>query len=206
VYTTSVLRRKEDLMLNGQPIVLLDVDDVICRCIAGMAKLASAKLGRTIEEHHVTTWDFHKSFGPEGEEIKDYIFEEMAREGWCLALEPFPGAVEGVQMLQSIAQVFFVTSPFKSRTWVHERETWLQNHFGIGRSHIVQTNAKFLVRGEVFVDDKPDNLKLWRDYNRPGEGEALLWDRPHNQEEHSFIRVRSWPEVYNRVHVEFYDP
>lgn len=189
-------------MARTLPIVLLDCDDVVARCMNGMAKRASELLGRQITEDDITTWDFHESL-PEGEQIKKKIFDTMSEPGWCLHLEPFPGAVEGVHMLQTIADVFFVTSSFASPTWAHEREAWLLNHFDIPRSHIVHTSAKFLVRGQVFVDDRPKNLIAWRDH-RPREGVPLLWDRPHNRENTSLQRVFNWEQVFNCVKREFY--
>jgi 5'(3')-deoxyribonucleotidase len=156
-----------------------------------MAIIAGEKLGVEIEEGHIKTWDFHETIDSEG--LKDHVYGKMKEEGWCLNLEVFPGAIEGVQRLQEIAEVFFVTSPFDSPFWEYERRLWLKNHFRIDRKHVLQGDAKFLVRGELFIDDKPDHIHKWLRY-MPGRGHALLWDRPHNASS-TLDRVSSWEEV-----------
>jgi 5'(3')-deoxyribonucleotidase len=186
-------------MLNGKPVVLLDVDDVVCRCIQGMAKETGELLGRDILEEEVKTWDFHKTFG--GEELEKHIEAKMSEKGWCFSLEPFPGAVEGVKWLMEIAEVFFVTAPFHGEHWPHERRVWLYKNFGVDRDRVIQAHAKFLVRGELFIDDKIKNLEEWWKY---GDGSTrveipAVWDRPHNREMGKFVRFHNWDEVYDYV-------
>jgi 5'(3')-deoxyribonucleotidase len=190
-------------MLNGKPVVLLDCDDVVARCINGMARIAGSFLGRDITEEDVKTWDFHKSFGDE--DLKQHIYEKMSEKGWCLSLEPFEGAIEGVHELQKISEVFFITSPFHSEHWEFERRAWLLKHFGFKKDRILQGSAKFLVRGEFFVDDKPDHVRQWMNGSHwgtyPYYGLPCLWDRPHNKEAKDLdtYRIHSWDELHLRV-------
>src|SRR5579863_1498243 len=114
-------------MLNGKPIVTLDVDDVVARCVQGMAAEAGKKLGQIITEEDAKTWDFHDTFKQEG--LKEHIEAKMSEKGWCFNLEPFPGAIEGVKKLMEYAEVFFVTAPFHGEHWPHERRLWLYTNF-----------------------------------------------------------------------------
>jgi 5'(3')-deoxyribonucleotidase len=134
--------------------------------------------------------------------VKQHVHERMSSKGWCASLEVFPGAVEGVAELRKYAEVFFVTAPFKSEHWMPERRDWLQDTFKIPHWHIIQTSTKFLVRGEVFVDDKPSHVIDWVKY-MPGAGVGLLWDRPHNRSSDIQTRVHSWEEVVRFVRASF---
>jgi 5'(3')-deoxyribonucleotidase len=185
-------------MLNGKPVVLLDVDDVVCRCIGRMASEAGKKLGLEIHDTDVKTWDFHDTFDSPG--LKEHVEGKMSEKGWCASLEVFPGAVAGVKSLMEISEVFFVTAPFHGEHWMHERRQWLYDNFGIDRKRVLQGHSKFLVRGELFVDDKIENLQKWEAYGKeigvPGMG--VIWDRPHNQQHPgagAFFRVWTWGQL-----------
>jgi 5'(3')-deoxyribonucleotidase len=189
-------------MLDGNQVVLLDVDDVVCRCVQGMANEAGKKLGVEISEDDVKTWDFHDTI--DGPGLKEHIEEKMSEKGWCLSLEPFPGAIEGVKRLMTIAEIFFVTAPFHGEHWMHERRSWLYSNFGVDRDRVIQGHSKFLVRGDVFVDDKVENLVRWEKYGRENNmsGVPVLWDRPHNRLHPgagSLYRIGSWGQLYDFV-------
>lgn len=189
-------------MWKGKPVVGLDVDDVVCRCVQGMANEAGTKLGVEISEEDVKTWDFHDTIDAPG--LKEHIEGRMSEKGWCSSLDVFPGAVEGVQKLMEISEVFFITAPFHGEHWMHERRQWLYKNFGVDRHRVIQCHSKFLVRCNLFVDDKVENLIEWEKY-----GDAIgvhelgaIWDRPHNRNHPSaenFHRIHSWEQLHRFV-------
>lgn len=194
-------------MLNGKPVVILDSDDVLGRCIQKMAEDTQRIVGRLYTEEEILTWDFFDTVShPEYPNLKEVIESLMKTKGWCESIEPFPGAVYGVRKLTDIAEVFVCTSPFGgSEFWEYERRQWLYTHFGIRGRRVMQGYSKFLLHAEAFVDDKPQNVSDWINYNtahalEPGLG--LLWDRPHNRNS-SLNRVRSWEELYDQVYREY---
>lgn len=190
-------------MLDGKPIVLLDVDDVIAQCKKKIAQEASEFLGKTITDEDIVTWELSESFDND-EEIRKHYISKMEEKGWCASLEPFPGAVEGVKAIQEAAQVFFVTSPFHSEHWMHERRIWLKELFDVPNQHIIQCAAKFLISGDVFVDDKPEHVWEWQGFQRRF---AFLWDRPHNRNARpSLTRMRSWPELLQFIRGMAWNP
>jgi 5'(3')-deoxyribonucleotidase len=71
--------------------------------------------------------------------------------------------------------VVAVTTRFKpSKTWAFERDAWLSELFGFNTDDdIIYTGAKELVYGDVFVDDKPDNIIKWK--KRHPNGLAILF-------------------------------
>lgn len=191
-------------MLNGKPVVILDVDDVVAKCVAEMTEEVFEKTGKQYTEDDIKTWDFFDTIHDEIHPgIEDFVTTRMRQKGWCLKLQPFPGSHEGLKELQKIAEVFFCTSPFNSEYWEHERRAWLYKHFQIPSKRIIQGKPKFLVRGELLVDDKIDNCTEWVDYDE--RGIAGIWDRPHNRLTGNFynsrvVRILSWDHLHSYVH------
>lgn len=183
-------------MLNDKPVVILDCDDVVCQCLKGMADVASAKIGVPIPPESLKTWDFFDSVKhPDHPDLKEHVELAMSQQGFCANLEPFPGAVEGVSRLKEIAEVFFCTAPYKGPYWPHERREWLERKFNVEHWRIIQASTKFLIRGELFIDDKVSHVQEWHKY---GAGYAGIWDRPHNHNQYcgTCLRFHNWDEVF----------
>lgn len=196
-------------MIGGKPVVILDSDDVLGRCIQKMAEETHKLVGRLYTEEEILTWDFFATVShPDYPDLKKDVEALMRTKGWCENIQPFSGAVEGVKKLEEIAEVFVCTSPFGGEFWEYERRQWLYTHFGIRGRRVMQGYSKFLLHAEMFVDDKPANVEAWIRYNdaharEPGRG--LLWDRPHNRNiPIDLDRVVSWDELYDRVYRAYY--
>lgn len=90
--------------------------------------------------------------------------------------------------------------PMHSRHWVFERTEWLKEHFDIDLRHVIHTSSKYLVHGDVFLDDKPDHVEGWR--REHPNGLAMLW---HTSNTRTLgmddLRVKSWDEVVKRSRV-----
>jgi 5'(3')-deoxyribonucleotidase len=178
-----------------KPRVLLDGDGVILAFIGGLIPVINDLLGRRYTVEQVTTCDFVTSLGlsvEEGDAVKRWIDNSR---GWCESLESLPGAQEGVARLQEISDVHIVTSPWNScPTWTHEREACLWRHFKIPSQRVHHSSAKYLFKGDVFVDDKTDHVVVWR--NEYPFAKALRWLTPHNlQDEYVGTSTNHWGTV-----------
>jgi 5'(3')-deoxyribonucleotidase len=63
---------------------------------------------------------------------------------------------------------------------------------------VVFTTRKYLVRGDVLIDDKPKHLQQWLTHNLYG----IVFDWPYNQTtdfQGSVWRVTDWPEAVYAV-------
>ena len=90
------------------------------------------------------------------------------------------GAAEGIAYLRSIGDVVWVTAPnHLCPTWDHERRQWLKRHFESPPKDVIFCDDKGLVKGDVFIDDKPENIRRWQSQNP--EGKAYLFDAPNNK-------------------------
>lgn len=176
-------------------IVLTDVDGVLADFCGGLcAELQSRGFGRSPEE--IKHWDLSLSLT--AAELRA-THDIMSSPGFCHGLAWYEGAREFLGGLPG--QVHAVTAPFRNGpTWMHERMTWLSSTIPADRVHFVSGKFKHLVRGDVLIEDHPENAAAWlqahphgvailvdRPWNRPGSAEWTLHQRMYRAE--SFERA-----------------
>lgn len=182
-----------------RPIILVDCDGVLADFVS-----ASLDVLRTfgIDKQHddVKEFDF-AGLGMDKHQRK--ALENRWREpGFCASIKPYDGALEGLRLLRTLADVYAVTAPMNgSVTWQGERAAWLSDHMEFQRDHIVSTAAKHLVNGDVLIEDNPDVLTRWADAGIDRIG--MLWSRPYNAASDWTMRNRwtgsDWQEVCEYV-------
>ena len=174
---------------------LVDVDEVLADFQAPFFEAVHRLLGRKLRAEDCEVWDCFTLL--EEGELK-LVINEIEKPGWCAALSPKTGAKDALDKIRTTMDVYAVTSPFPSKTWVHERDEWLKQHFNFTGKDIVHTRAKYLVRGDAFLDDNPDHVTHWAS-EHPGSL-AMLWDLPNTRAlPMEDMRVRSWGEVLARL-------
>ena len=179
--------------------VLLDVDGVLAGFASAYLDVIREVTGRTYGLNEITAFDIGASLGLTKDEASACKRWLGASRGWCEAIPVLDGAQAGVAALQSIADVYIVTSPWNScATWTHEREAWLKRHFDIPHSRVVHTSAKWLCRGDLIVDDKASAVEQWQAEHPTGRG--VLWSTPHNQlEGWAGERTNDWGVLHEIV-------
>lgn len=197
--------------------LLLDADGVLLDFVGGFLKAVREAGGPVLSPEDFPEWDVFetlkenlaKTHSPEDtRRIMKEVNAAVVRRGFCLELEPLPGAVEAVKAIQAAEhlELFVITSHFGSNeTWVHERDSSLKKHFGIAGKQILHGSSKHIVSGDIFVDDKVDNVTSWMDHN---DGAAFLWDTPHNRgfqgvriDGRSVRRLTSWGELLDILRI-----
>lgn len=164
--------------------VLLDCDGVMADFVGHLRNLL-AQRGHVIGE--VVEYDFLRGFG----EVVGNIARELLKdpETWR-TLPAYDEAIDGVDRIQHHARVAVVTSPWLScREWTHARHAWLRREFDIEARDVIVTSAKELVRGDGFVDDRPETVEAWR---LAHGAHGFVMDRPYNRNSHSHIPRFSW--------------
>lgn len=174
------------MTLKNKKPVLLDVDGVLAGFIE---KMLSYINNRNVEKYPYTiTKEQLYSNKDISADIRkcvkewDELCEDLAKsEGFCQTLPVLPGAQKFVQDLKDKGfNIMYVTSPYKdSPTWAYDRIEWLKRHFGASRYDIISTPEKRYVDGICLVDDKPENIQDWAQYNE--RGYPILFDQPWNQ-------------------------
>jgi 5'(3')-deoxyribonucleotidase len=100
-----------------------------------------------------------------GPEEKDRALSILEDPLFWRHLPLIPGAQEGVRALEKAGyEIIWVTAPWKSCVgWADARREWLDEHFGLeekGHGYI-PTAEKSAVDGNIFIDDKPENVRDW---------------------------------------------
>lgn len=174
---------------------LIDADEVLFDFQSAAFSILHKLNGRVLTSSDYHVWDLFSEIRPDE---KDHLIAEISKPGFCRDLKPLPGAQEAVRQLRAVVDVYAVTSPWTSPTWVYERNASLEEHFSINKKHIVQTSAKYLVKGDFFLDDNPTHVTEWSAAHPDGVG--MLWHIPNTRNlglDHQ--RVRSWDEVHAKV-------
>lgn len=172
--------------------VLLDCDEVLGDFVGAYLRVVDEHAGKRFVAADVTDWNLAKCIKLHPD-VQELVNNDIRSEGFCSSIQVIPGAIEGVRRLREVSEVIVVTAPMEgSRSWVGERTEWLGHHFGLKSRDIIYTSQKQLIKGHVLIDDAPGNLKGFA-------GTAMLWDRPHNREEQSFLRVANWDECIQTI-------
>jgi 5'(3')-deoxyribonucleotidase len=160
-----------------KPRVGVDVDGVLADLLAPLFQHLNTMLGTAYAADHMKDWDITELIPPaRRDEFWNTFGQEVRVHD---ALKPLPGAIEGMRFLAEHADVYVVTAYLRSApTWVHDRDRWLSEHFGVSDKKIVHTHAKYVFSGAMLVDDKPQTVLRWQEENPNGLG--VLWAQPYN--------------------------
>lgn len=176
--------------------LLVDCDDVLADFKTPARALMREMFGIEIELENLQHWDLFSVLTPEQHQL---LLDAMGRPGVCYSLPILPGAKEGIERLRSEGTVVVVTRPVLRPTWVYERTHWLMDKLGFTEDQVINTAAKQLVRGDILLDDNPENISMWTRHHPAGAG--MMWALPNTEhmremDEH---RVRTWDSVLDRV-------
>jgi 5'(3')-deoxyribonucleotidase len=181
-----------------KPIVFLDVDGVLADFVGGYLKLLAEHTGLIVDREAIDQFDIGAALGLTGEQSSRMKRAIGSAPGFARELGIYPGAVEGVRLLEQVADVYIATSPWNSNpTWTHDREWWLKEHFGIPHAKVTHTSQKHLLRGDFLIDDKTETLMKFIAVNKSG---AIQWETPHNRRDGWLgPSTSNWYELAERV-------
>lgn len=182
--------------------VLCDVDGVIADYRKAFLKEVKGILPDfKVPKNAEPDWDVAKEFQL-SPALAEMVYEKMTAPGVAQHIDELPDAVDGVKELAKFADVYFVTSPTKtSKTWEFDRRTWLVNKFGEEQGmKIVSTHHKYLVEGDVFIDDKPEHLREWLKRHQLGVAVGFgPTARAGQLKSDAYISTATWAQVLRFV-------
>jgi 5'(3')-deoxyribonucleotidase len=175
--TSASFRR---INVNRIPRFLIDVDGVLANTIEAALPHARELTEREDLHHdHVTTWAIEDAFGIQ-ETDRERFYARWRLPDFVSSMPLYPGANSFVDALRGLGEVYAVTAPFPHALyWQYEREQWLVKHLGFDRKHVLSTDAKHIVAGDVLIEDKPETLFTWKAHWP--NGLAICMSRPYNQ-------------------------
>lgn len=177
--------------------LLIDVDEVLADFAGPFIQTAYEITGIRYTEDDFDGWDLFEALP--SDEVRKTVFKAMQAPGYCSNFPVKPGALEAVRELRKIVEVTPTTRPFPSPTWKHDRDVWLWDHFGFEGDEIVNCTKKFLVHGDAFLDDSPENVILWQAAHPDGVAMLQHSFATKKQTEYDYLRVITWDEVIRKV-------
>ncbi len=166
---------------------LFDCDGVLGDFFTPALKVVHDLTGIHYVESDFDEWYIFRRIAKDtGEDV--HTLERRVYDAWGDlggAMEPYPEALEGVDACRRHGiEIFVVTS---AAGWATTRNAWLAKHFAIPREHVVYTASKYVVGGDMFVDDHPGQVEQWQEHH-PG-GAAVLFARPYNRSAQCALRL-----------------
>lgn len=155
-----------------QPIrIYFDSDDVLMESTEPAIKRYNEDFGGSFCLEQLTEWGMDNCV-PEGTTIEHYYDEP----GFYRAFQPLPGMVALVTRLKEAGHKLYVATSC-SLASITEKVESLEEHYPFrwDDAEIIPIKDKFLLEGDVFVDDKVENVVYSRCRHK------LLVDRPWNQ-------------------------
>lgn len=190
----------------GKPLLLLDADGVLANFIVATLRCLQLLTRYHVDQADYThdaifTLDMFDSL-PKHKHLQQEAYSLLKQEGGCLGIPVYPDAPLGVYNLRDLVDIVAVTSPFHgSKTWVHEREKWLEHFFEISHKDQIHTSRKELVCGDFLLDDKLETIQKWAD--KWPKGNAIIWNQRYNQSQvvsgKNIFRVGSWQQLYRLI-------
>ncbi len=174
-------------------VLLLDADGPLFDLTGASVAAINRQFDVRYKADQWTQWDAHFMSPAQASWLRNTLWADP--RFWA-QLPPTEGAQAGVTaLLDKGHEIHVVTSAFESCVgWESARRDALKGLFGIDKKFVTVTAQKHLVCGDVFVDDKVENVKAWS--TRQYRGAALLFDMPHNRD-HALNRV-DWEALTER--------
>ena len=198
------MKLQQEQVLQTKPIVLLDMDDVLADFLEPWIDMYNKDYSDTLEIKTINDWNtslFVK------DECGLKIFDYFKKPGLYRNLPVKPYAIEMVTNLTDLGyEIFIVTdSPmgctygedgWKGSNPADDKRAWLQEHFPmIPTSNFIITGKKWMVTGDILVDDKPTTHEEFLKRGR----KSILVDMPYNNHLKTDYRVTNLKEAEEMI-------
>jgi 5'(3')-deoxyribonucleotidase len=141
-------------------ILLIDMDGVVADFDKAVRDYAMYNWGLPLHAHEQKD-EFITNHPDLSEKQVSEIWDFINKPGFSERLELMDGAVEGVDKLSELCDIFFLTAPLIVSHNAGDKIAWAQKHFpDLARKTII-TKHKHLVYGDIFIDDRLSNLDTW---------------------------------------------
>lgn len=189
---------------NYKGVLLFDMDDVLADLGTDWLNVYNEYYQDNLTPSHLTSWDTSNIVKAE---CGDNIYKLLKEEGLFSDLKPTEYSQDVMSnLIDNNFEVFLVSDSPKGYSYfdgvatkgnpADDKRAWAKKHFPfIKEKNIIFTSEKYLVQGNILVDDKPQTYHLFKKINR----NILLMDRPYNRDIVSDSRVLNMKEVEKRI-------
>lgn len=104
----------------------------------------------------------------------------VSNRQFTLTQPVLPWAQRLVDLAHEAGDLLVLTAPWASDGWYDARIEWLKDNLQIHQENVMVGHRKFLVKADLFVDDKPKNIIEWAESFPNGRGVLLAWSYNKN--------------------------
>ena len=174
--------------------ILVDMDDVMEDLLVSWVMWLNKKHGTSVDYNDVNDWNVRKFFP---ELTKEEVFAPLSDEHFWDTVQPKYMANSSLQALRDIGHKVYIVTTSYYNTIIPKMEKVLFRYFPfITWDDVIITSKKQMVRGDILIDDNPQNLI-------GGEYFGILMDMPHNllfdEREYGIVRAYDWHDVMNII-------
>lgn len=166
--------------------IFVDMDDVLADTYAKHVELYNKEFKANLSLASMNNGEVWQHVPKEHQHS---IRQHLYQDGFFKSLEPKKDSQQVMKALSEKHEVYIATAATQFPNSLKEKSDWLDEYFPfIGWQYRILCGHKFILNGDVLIDDRAYNLKKF-------DGKTFLFDSPHNQEETDYTRVFNWLEV-----------
>lgn len=174
--------------------ILVDMDDTIENLMNVWVTYLNERYGLQVKPDDICDWDLSIAYPSL---TNSQVYSPLYEDELWRRIEPFPNAAELLEKLIDEGHEVYIVTSSNYQTLKTKMDEVLFRYFPfMDWNHVIVTNKKQMIRGDVLVDDAPHN-------HIGGQYLRILMDAPHNRQfdaqKHGMIRVYSWLEVYDTI-------
>lgn len=185
--------------------IILDVDGVICDFVehwlycakqAGCTNLVDRGDRGDRGDY---AWKLEDRYGATPEQK-----EQIARKLYTTSpnrMKAIDGAILGIRELENDGHdiYFATTSLVPNPLWEHGRREWFTRYLGSDHARrLVFIRYKHIIDGDVFVDDKKENIAEYQSRSRSNASLILFGaDRPHDCR--GWLHAKDWADLMGLI-------
>lgn len=151
--------------------ILIDMDNTINDLTGSIIDSATTKLGIRINKNIIDdSCDITKSFiTPPDFNMKNPLNYLFKQKDFWYNIRIYDGAKKAIDVLYNSYNIIFATTPYDNcLTCRSEKIEWLKTHFNWFNpdNHIIFSDEKWNLDGEMIIEDKPETLIKCKDKNK----------------------------------------
>lgn len=165
-------------------IIQFDLDGVLADLLTPWLEAYNKDFNDTLTPQDITDWNIRKFVKPEAHKT---IYKYINKENFYKNVKPVDYYRDMLySMLDEGVEVGICTSCNNNVTMMAEKLKWIKKHLPrVDRNNIMFVNNKGRARGDVLIDDKPENIADFLKANKDAMG--WLVDSPYNKESRNIL-------------------
>jgi 5'(3')-deoxyribonucleotidase len=172
-------------------VILCDLDDIVVSLLDKWLDDYNWDHTDTLGVKDIHNFDMSKVVKKScGKKIYNYINED----GYFTKLKPIDGAIESLKILHREGhEIIIVSSPSASPESYRDKIIWCDKYLPfISRENIILTKKKYLIKGDILIDDSTENIRLYRKHWPLSTILSIAY--PHNKdaEQHADMIFNDW--------------